>query len=153
MTTMQLLRFASLSEIFQCAIAMVGLVMSQREVWRQIISLVDLTDTPLGDLRRLVALKNVSVEMILTAAQGVLFTTGAISLFIPPPDAVTQVAASTQSVIVHLGMVAVTVLLTFAVYVKVWLDSRFLKLLPHDRFIQSGGSPIDNAGEDKGGVE
>jgi hypothetical protein len=127
---MTLLQYASVGEIAQCLVALVGVLLSQREVWRNVISLIDLTDTPLGDLRRLVALKNVSVEMILALAQGVLFIIGIISLVLPPPPASTADVTATQSVIIHVGMMLVTALLTSAVYAKVWLDARFLRMIP-----------------------
>lgn len=128
MTT--LLQHASVAEIMQTCVALVGLVLSQREVWRNVVSLVDLTDTPFGDLRRLVALKNVSVEMLLSIAQGTLFVVGVASLLLPPPAEELRIAESTQAVVVRIGMMIVTGLMTLAVFVKVQLDSRFLHLIP-----------------------
>ena len=132
---MRLLDYASAGEIIQCAVAFLGVLLSQREVWRNVTVLIDLTDTPFGDLRRLVALKNVSVDMILAMAQGALFLIGVISLLLPPPhpDVVGNTSVQielTQSVIVHLGMMAVTVLLTAVSYMKMWLDERFLRMVP-----------------------
>lgn len=132
---MMLLNYASAGEIVQTAVAFIGVLLSQREVWRNVTVLIDLTDTPFGDLRRLVALKNVSVDMILAMAQGVLFLIGVVSLLLPPPHP--DVAGSTsvqveltQSVIVHLGMMVVTCLLTAVSYMKMWLDERFLRMVP-----------------------
>lgn len=132
---MMLLNYASAGEIVQTAVAFLGVLLSQREVWRNVTVLIDLTDTPFGDLRRLVALKNVSVDMILAMAQGVLFLIGVVSLLLPPPhpDAVGSTSVQvelTQSVIVHIGMMVVTGLLTAVSYMKMWLDERFLRMVP-----------------------
>lgn len=127
---MTLFQYASAGEIVQCLVALVGVLLSQREVWRNVMFLIDLTDTPLGDLRRLVALKNVSVEMILSLAQGTLFVIGVITLVLPPPPEDLTAADQLQSVIIHFGMIIVTMLMTAAVYVKVWLDARFLRMIP-----------------------
>lgn len=132
---MKLLDYASAGEIVQCAVAFIGVILSQREVWRNITTLLDLSGLPIGDLRRLVALKNVSVDMILAMAQGVMFLIGVVSLLLPPPhpDVVGSLSIDTeltQSVIVHLGMMVVTVLLTAVSYMKMWLDERFLRMIP-----------------------
>jgi len=138
---MTLLNYASAGEIVQCAVAFLGVILSHREVWRDVVLLVDLTDTPLGDLRRLVALKNVSVDMILAMAQGVLFLVGTVSLLLPPPNAVTDpalITELTQSTVVHLGMMVVTVLLTTVSYLKIWLDNRFLAMIPPPKPVEVG---------------
>lgn len=125
------LRYASTAEILQLVIAMTGFLIGQRELWRNVINGLELTHTGPDDTRRLVAIKNVTVEMILELAQGMLVVVGIVSVLLPPPNTADPEISDEllQAVLVRVGLMLVTVLLTAVAYVKAWLDKRFYNMV------------------------
>ena len=127
---MDLLRYASVTEILQLLTAVLGVGLAMYAVWENVTSAVNLSDTPPEGLQRLVALGNVRRELARTVAQGLLMIIGIVSVLLPPPDAGVLVAGVapevTQAVIVRIGLVMVTATLALDSYMERRLNATFL---------------------------
>ena len=103
-------QFASVSEVAQLLLAFAGLSLAFWGVWSAGEDAVNLSESPPGDLRRLIALGNLRGQIARVSAQGVLLIVGVVSVLMPPPyNLVTDSRPEMlQSFIVRMGLIVVT---------------------------------------------
>lgn len=114
MAPMSILRYASVTEIAQLIIAIIGLSLAMWGIWTSIEDAVGLTDTPPEDWRRLIAKGNMRGQLARMSAQGVLVYVGIVSVLLPPPwgagpDSIPEIQ---QSILARIGLILVTTILT-----------------------------------------